>query len=204
MHEGHLCDRTIPIKSLNYSMSFIPKISFPEKILPRTWLQLFTTDLREKQLLTTLKAKANADRSFTERVADFITTISGSFTFLAFNAAFFAVWILINTGKLSIVSPFDPFPFSLLTTIVSLEAIILAIIVLVSQNRAGKIDDLREEMHLQINLIAEKEITKLIQLHVLLLKKNGIDISEDAELQEMLKPIMAESLETQLRDEIGK
>lgn len=186
-------------------MKFIPKISFPEKLLPHTWLKLFTTtNLREKQLLTTLKAKANAERAFTERVADFITTISGSFTFLAFNALFFAVWILINTGKLTIVNSFDPFPFSLLTTIVSLEAIILAIIVLVSQNRAGKIDDLREEMHLQINLIAEKEITKLIQLQIILMEKSGIDLSKDVELQEMLKPIMAENLEIQLRDEIGK
>lgn len=185
-------------------MKFIPKISFPEKLLPHTWLELFTTtNLREKQLLTTLKAKANAERTFTERVADFITTISGSFTFLAFNAAFFAVWILINTGKLSIVGAFDPFPFSLLTTIVSLEAIILAIIVLVSQNRAGKIDDLREEMHLQINLIAEKEITKLIQLQILLLEKNGVDTSKDAELQEMLKPMMADTLENKLKKEIN-
>lgn len=183
-------------------MNLIPKLPISEKLLPHTWLQLFTTDMREKKLLTTLKAKADAERTFTERLADLITALSGSFTFLALNAAFFAVWILINTGILPIVKQFDPFPFSLLTTIVSLEAIILAIIVLVSQNRAGKIDDLREEVHLQINLIAEKEITKLIQLHVKLLEKNGIDISQDDELTQMLKPIMAEQLETRLKKEI--
>lgn len=183
-------------------MSFIPKISLPNKIIPRTWLAVFNANLREKKLLTTLKAKANAERGFTERLADLITTLSGSFTFLALNAAFFAAWILINTGILPVMQQFDPFPFSLLTTIVSLEAIILAIIVLVSQNRAGKIDDLREEMHLQINLIAEKEITKLIQLQVLLMEKSGIDISKDVELQEMLKPIMADNMEATLKKEI--
>jgi uncharacterized membrane protein len=183
-------------------MTLIPKIPFPEKLIPHTWLQLFTTDMREKKLLTTLKAKADAERTFTERVADFITALSGSFTFLALNAAFFAAWILINTGILPIVKEFDPFPFSLLTTIVSLEAIILAIIVLVSQNRAGKIDDLREEVHLQINLIAEREITKLIQLHVKLLEKSGVDVSSDEELKQMLKPVMAEQLETKLKREI--
>lgn len=184
-------------------MKIIPKISFPDKLLPHTWLQIFNTNLQEKRLLTTLKAKANAERTLTERVADVITALCGSFTFLSLNALWFAAWILINTGILPIVQPFDPFPFSLLTTIVSLEAIILAIIVLVSQNRAGKIDDLREEVHLQINLIAEKEITKLIQLQVKLLEKNGIDIAQDTELQEMLKPIMAEKLETELRKEIA-
>ena len=85
----------------------------------------------------------------------------------------------------------------------TIQAIILAIIVLVSQNRAGKIDDLREEMHLQINLIAEKEITKLIQLQILLLEKNGVDTSKDAELQEMLKPMMADTLENKLKKEIN-
>lgn len=184
-------------------MSILGKIPHPEKLLPQAWLQLFSADMREKKLLTTLKAKADAERTFTERVADLITALSGSFTFLALNAAFFALWILINTGILPIVKQFDPFPFSLLTTIVSLEAIILAIIVLVSQNRAGKIDDLREEVHLQINLIAEKEITKLIQLQVKLLEKNGVDISQDTELQHMLKPVMAEQLETKLKKEIS-
>src|SRR6185295_1160840 len=114
--------------------------------------------------------------------------------FLILNAVIFAIWILYNIRLLHL-KPFDPFPFSLLTTIVSLEAIILAIFVLVSQNRTTKIDDLREETHLQLNLISEREITKLMKMMAILLEKQGVDISQDPELRKMLKPISEEEIE---------
>ena len=98
--------------------------------------------------------------------------------------------------------PFDPFPFSLLTTIVSLEAIILAIFVLISQNRTAKVDDLREETHLQINLIAEKEITKVMKMLAILLEKQGVDLSQDPELKKLLKPVSEEEIERRLEKEI--
>jgi uncharacterized membrane protein len=86
--------------------------------------------------------------------------------------------------------------------IVSLEAIFLAIIVLISQNRESNIAELREEIDLYINTYAESEITKLIYLQTLLLKKNGIDISEDQEVKNMLESLepgkIGEELEKQL------
>ena len=118
------------------------------------------------------------------------------------NIIVFIVWILINTNQIQSISPFDPFPFSLLTTIVSLEAIMLAIFVLISQNRSMKVDDLREEVHLQINLISEREITKLGKMMVLLLEKHGIDLSDDPELKKMLKPVSEEEIERRLEKEI--
>src|SRR3989344_1047678 len=114
-----------------------------------------------------------------------MTSKFGSNAFLLFNVALFTAWVLINTGRIKIFIPFDPFPFSLLTTIVSLEAIILAIFVLISQNRTAKVDDIREETHLQLNLISEKEITKIIKMITLLLDKQGIDISQDPELHKI-------------------
>ena len=112
-----------------------------------------------KRMFHSIKAKADAKRTTTERMADWMTSSFGSFNFLLLNIIIFLGWLLINTGQTSIII-FDPFPFTLLTTIVSLEAIILAIFVLISQNRNSKVDDLREETHLQVNLIAEKDLNR--------------------------------------------
>ena len=155
-----------------------------------------------RRIFRSIKAKADAKRTTTERVADWMTSRFGGMTFLSLNILVFVFWILINTNQIEGISPFDPFPFSLLTTIVSLEAIILAIFVLISQNRNSKIDDLREETHLQINLIAEKEITKVMKMIAILLEKQGLDLSQDPELKKLLRPISEEEIEKRLEKEI--
>ncbi len=116
-----------------------------------------------RKIIKSLKAKANAKRTIFEKFADFSTSVAGSFSFLLLNLLWFLGWILINTNTISVpgIVAFDPFPFGLLTMIVSLEAIALAILVLISQNRASKIDDIREEIDLQVNVTAEQEITKI-------------------------------------------
>ena len=154
------------------------------------------------KILRSIKAKANAKRTNTERLADWMTDTFGSIGFLIFNVSLFLVWLLVNTGLIQGIVPFDPFPFSLLTTIVSLEAIILAIFVLISQNRSVRVDDLREEIHLQINLIAEKEITKVMKMMAMLLEKNGVDLSHDPELKKLLRPISEDEIEKKLEKEI--
>lgn len=157
---------------------------------------------QKRRIFQSIKAKADSKRTQTERIADWMTSSFGSMTFLLINTILFAIWILINTNQIEGISSFDPFPFSLLTTIVSLEAIILAIFVLISQNRNSKVDDLREETHLQINLIAEKEVTKLMKMIALLLEKHGVDLSQDPELKKLLKPISEEEIEKRLEKEI--
>ncbi len=111
-----------------------------------------------------ITARLNKDKILSERWADFLTTKFGTVWFLNLNILFFAVWIVINLNLIPGIATFDPFPFGLLTMIVSLEAIGLSIIVLVSQNRAAKIDTIREEIDLQINMHAEREITKVLRL----------------------------------------
>ncbi len=155
-----------------------------------------------KTVFYSMKAKADARRTRMEKVADTMTSDLGSNTFLWTNVMVFLFWILINTGHIPIVSPFDPFPFNLLTNIVSLEAIILAIFVLISQNRSAKVDDIREETHLQLNLIAEKEITKIMKLLSLLLEKQGVDLSGDPELKKMIRPVSEDEIEKRLEKEI--
>ena len=141
-----------------------------------------------RRIVRSLKAKADAQRTASERFADWMTSRFGSIGFLVLNAVLFGTWIAINTGVVFDTAPFDPFPFNFLTMVVSLEAIILAITVLISQNREMRVEDLRAEIDLQVDMIAEQEVTKLMRVVVLLAEKNGIDLSKDIELQEMLKP----------------
>ncbi len=155
-----------------------------------------------RQVIKSFEAKANGSRTIAERIADFMTTSFGSFTFFFANTILFLFWILINTNQIPQIKPFDPFPFNLLTMVVSLEAIFLSIIVLMSQNRASKIDDIRDEIDLQITTIAEEEITKMMELQVMILKKQGIDISTDQELQQMLEPTDTNRIEKELEKQM--
>jgi len=167
--------------------------------------QIFSSDEeveKRRKVIKSFKAKADAKRSLAEKFADLMTIKFGSVLFLSLNALWFLSWILINTGMIPGIEPFDPFPFGLLTMVVSLEAIFLAIIVLISQNREARIADLREEIELRISSISEGELTKLINLMVLLLEKNGIKVDEDPELKKMLRPTDNAEIERQLEKEL--
>jgi uncharacterized membrane protein len=95
-----------------------------------------------------------------ERVADWIAWFSGSILFLVLHTVWFAIWVGINTGNFGI-RQFDPFPFGLLTMIVSLEAIFLSCLVLISQNRQVEKDRVRSDVEYEVNVKAELEIGHL-------------------------------------------
>ena len=139
---------------------------------------------RRREFYKSFEAKALKSRSLLIRFSDDLTTIFSSPYFLVLNGAFFVGWIAINTGIVPGISIFDPFPFGFLTMVVSLEAIFLSIFVLVSQNRSSYIDTIREELHLQVNLIAEEEITKVLKVLSEVREKVGIS-AKDPELEEM-------------------
>lgn len=103
-------------------------------------------------------------RSAAEHVSEAITRMFGSGVVLIAHVAWFALWILVNTGNLAGVAPFDEFPFPLLTTLVSLEAIFLSLFVLASQNRMTRHSDQRSQLDLQINMLAEREMTAVLVL----------------------------------------
>ena len=98
--------------------------------------------------------------SLLEKVADVIAWFSGSMPFLILNAAWFIIWIALNTLPFGF-GHFDPFPFGLLTMIVSLEAIFLSCFVLVSQNRQAEKDRVRSDIEYEVNIKAELEIAHL-------------------------------------------
>lgn len=161
-----------------------------------------TTDQHKShQIVESLEAKELERRPFTIRIADWLTSAFGSILFFLTNFAFFVLWILINTGRIPGINIFDPFPFILLTMLVSLEAIFLTVIVLMSQNRQAEITTLREEIDMQVNLMAEREITKVLDLLTILLKKQGVKL-KDPELDEMIKETDISYIERQLQEQI--
>jgi CRP/FNR family cyclic AMP-dependent transcriptional regulator len=110
-----------------------------------------------------VNAELEDRRTAVERAADWIAAFSGSITFLMMHVVFFAVWILLNVNWLPGWKPpmFDPFPFGLLTMVVSLEAIILSVFVLLSQNRQVAKDRIRGDIEYEVNLKAELEVAQL-------------------------------------------
>jgi CRP/FNR family cyclic AMP-dependent transcriptional regulator len=95
-----------------------------------------------------------------QKIADWIAWFSGSMLFLTINGLWFVIWIAINTLPLG-VERFDPYPFGLLTMIVSLEAIFLSCFVLISQNRQAEKDRVRSDVEYEINIKAELEVAHL-------------------------------------------
>src|ERR1043165_8910806 len=150
-----------------------------------------------------IKAQHAAERTFVEAFADGLNDIASSTPFLLIHLVWFLVWIPWNLGLLRL-RPFDPFPFGLLTMIVSLEAIFLSIFVLMSQKRESAIAELREELMLQVNLRMEEKVTKTLQLVSGLYTRLGHVMSEDEELGDMLRPLDINTIEKELTEQIAQ
>lgn len=134
--------------------------------------------------LSQLRAQSLLKRSSQDKIADGITTWSGSIAFVWLHLVWFLGWIVVNVGWTP-WHAFDPFPFGLLTMIVSLEAIFLSTFVLISQNRASKENEERANLDLQINLLTERELTKLICIVDAIAEKIGAKDAIDAEVKAM-------------------
>ncbi|HUR34801.1 MAG TPA: DUF1003 domain-containing protein [Vicinamibacterales bacterium] len=111
-----------------------------------------------------LRTDAERRRSAGERLGDAIAALAARESTVVVHVVWFAVWALVNTGRIGGVRPFDPFPFTLLTTLVSLEAIFLTLFVLASQNRLTQDADRRAHLDLQVNLLAEQEMTMVLRM----------------------------------------
>jgi len=160
-------------------------------------------DLRRERIKS-FKAKMDLKRGAIDKMADFMTSVFGSVWFLIFNLVWFGAWMLINTGYIAGIKPFDPFPYGLLTMIVSLEAIFLAIIVLISQNRAAHIAEMREEIDLQLNVKAEQEITKILIILDEIHDHLGLNPEDDDELIMMKQQTDLNQIEKDLEKEMSK
>lgn len=111
-------------------------------------------------------------RSGLERFTDAVSAGVSSHGFVVLHVVWFASWIAANR---LLATPFDPYPFNLLTMVVSLEAIILTSFVLMAQDRMTKLADRRAQLDLQVNLIAEQELTAVLRVVCRLAEQAGLD-----------------------------
>jgi uncharacterized membrane protein/CheY-like chemotaxis protein len=154
-----------------------------------------------------VRQKAVREQSMQDRIANGMTSFSGSMTFFYVHIAWFLVWFVLNTGHLWVV-PFDPYPYGFLTMVVSLEAIFLATFVLISQNlmarEAGRLTDLS----LQTGLLTEHELTRVLQMLRGIQDKIGISNDEiikradaDLEMETRLEDVLSEIERLHRREE---
>ena len=154
-------------------------------------------------IIQSFEARELKKRPFVIKVADYLTSVFGSFSFVLLNFIVFTFWILANSGRVPNVTPFDNFPYPLLTIIVSFEAIFLSVIVLMSQNRQSHVATIRSEIDMHINRIAEKEITKSLSILRKLAEKQGVKM-EDDDLDEMTKNLEISYIERKLAEQLAE
>jgi len=105
---------------------------------------------------------ANRRRSRSEAIYEFVGNSIGTLNFVAFQLIGTILWVAINAGLVPPVRPFDPFPFPVLNQIIASEAVLMTAFVLMKQNRMSKLADRRAHLSLQVNLLTERETTKII------------------------------------------
>jgi uncharacterized membrane protein len=152
------------------------------------------------QAMRRLEELSIAHRSLADRVAELVARFCGSITFVWIHAGVFAAWILWNA--LPVLPHFDPYPFTFLTLCVSLEAIFLSSFILIQQNYEMRITERRNQLDLQINLLAEQENTKMLQLLDRMAKKMGLYEEDDPEIQVLEQATRPETLARQIEDAI--
>lgn len=154
--------------------------------------------------ITHLERQAMLNRTPSERFAGAVTRFAGGVVFIGFHVIWFLSWILLNVGIIPSIQPWDPFPFSFLTLVVSLEAIFLSLLVLMTQNRLTKDADKRAHLDLQINMLAEEESTATLQMLEKICKHLGISYEAD-EAQQLTKATdvikIAKTLEEKITNE---
>jgi uncharacterized membrane protein len=162
--------------------------------------QRSAADLTRQNVLAMRKLEqlAVAKRTTADRVAEFVAKFCGSITFVWIHAVGFSVWLAWNA--LPRLPHFDPYPFTFLTLVVSLEAIFLSSFILISQNYEMRVTERRSQLDLQINLLAEQENTKMLQLLDRMARKMGVTEEDDPEIRALEQATRPETLARQIED----
>ena len=123
-----------------------------------------------------LEHEALLRRTLTERASDAITKFIGSTAFLLLQVLLVLTWSAINLGLIPSVKAFDPFPFGILALVISSESVVLTIFVLISQNRMARQAEKRSHLDLQVGMLAEQELTAVLQMQHKICQRLGIDV----------------------------
>jgi len=144
-------------------------------------------------------------RSLAERMGDLTAAVVGNLGFVAVHIVLFASWILINTLKFPRIRHFDPVPFSLLGTIVAIEAILLASLILMRQARLGRRADEREHLMLQVLLLTEKEVTALIGINQRIAVSAGVrEVENSKEIEQLGKNTQIDELAQDIQEKLSE
>jgi uncharacterized membrane protein len=146
------------------------------------------------------RQRDEATAGWQERTADAITRFTGSMAFVFLHLAAFGLWIVANLGWVPGVPAWDP-SFVVLAMIASVEAIFLSTFVLISQNRMAATADKRADLDLQISLLTEHELTRLIALVSALSRHIGVQTEVDEEVEELKQDVAPEAVLDQIETE---
>ena len=146
---------------------------------PRTVEELTRQNV---ETIIRLEEATKAKQNRFDRMADAVTRVCGSMRFVVIHIIWYGAWIIANVA-LTARERWDPFPFPLLTLAVSLEAIFLAVFILISQNRQSALSERRAQLDLQVNLLSEQENTKILELLEKIGRRIGVDLSDDPDVQ---------------------
>jgi uncharacterized membrane protein len=152
---------------------------------------------RNVEAIRELEEAANEERTRSDRVAEAIANFCGSMTFVWVHVVWFGIWILINV--IPRLRHIDPFPFTFLTLVVSLEAIFLSTFILISQNHDTKISERRNHLDLQINLLSEQENTQMLMILRAIAEKVGANLSRDDQVQALSEETKPQRLVKQIK-----
>jgi uncharacterized membrane protein len=145
------------------------------------------------------RIKEEKQKSLEERIADKVSNFTGNMAFVYTHAAIFGIWITWNLGWLGL-TPFDP-SFTGLSLITAIEAIFLTTFVLISQNSLDTQADKRADLDLQISLLAEHEITRLISLVTAIAQKLDVEEATNPEINELTEDVIPEKLMDTMENE---
>jgi uncharacterized membrane protein len=156
---------------------------------------------RNIRALVEREREHESGRGVEDRIADTITRFAGSMKFVYLHLLLYGAWILVNLGWLPI-RPFDP-TFVVLAMVASVEAIFISTFVLISQNRMAALADRRADLDLQISLLAEHEISRVIGLVRSIAERMGIEEAADPELKELARDVEPARLMDRISEEKG-
>jgi uncharacterized membrane protein len=128
------------------------------------------------EAIAKLEHEALDRRTVTERSSDAIVKFIGSVAFLLLQGLLVLTWSAINLKVIPGVRPFDPFPFGILALVISSESVLLTIFVLISQNRMARQAERRSHLDLQVGMLAEQELTTVLQMQHKICQRLGIDV----------------------------
>jgi uncharacterized membrane protein len=153
---------------------------------------------RNVECIRELEEAAKEERTSSDRVAEAVANFCGSMVFVWVHMIWFGAWILINV--LPGVPHIDPFPFTFLTLVVSLEAIFLSTFILISQNHDSKISERRNHLDLQINLLSEQENTQMLRILRAIAERVGANVPSDEQVQALIEETEPKQLVNQIKE----